>query len=65
MFAALDVDNTGTVDAQEFFAGVLASSLLPQAASNVLEASFQLLDRCVYWRRLGALAHACAGHACV
>lgn len=53
VFAALDVDNTGSVDAQEFFAGVLQAALQPQATHNVLEASFKLLDRCVFL---------CAGH---
>lgn len=45
LFAALDVDNTGSVDAQEFFAGVLQAALLPQQTHTVLEASFKLLDR--------------------
>lgn len=45
LFSALDVDNTGSVDAQEFFAGVLQAVLLPQQTHTVLEASFNLLDR--------------------
>lgn len=54
LFAALDVDNTGSVDAQEFFAGVLQAALLPQQTHTVLEASFKLLDRwagieCIFW----------------
>lgn len=47
LFTALDVDNTGSVDAQEFFAGVLQAVLLPQQTHTVLEASFKLLDRYV------------------
>lgn len=47
LFAALDVDNTGSVDAQEFFAGVLQVALQPHQTRNVLEASFKSLDRCV------------------
>lgn len=45
LFDALDVDNTGSVDSQEFFAGVLQAALLPQQTHTVLEASFKLLDR--------------------
>jgi hypothetical protein len=45
LFTALDVDNTGSVDSQEFFAGVLQAALLPQQTHTVLEASFKLLDR--------------------
>jgi hypothetical protein len=47
LFDALDVDNTGSVDSQEFFAGVLQAALLPQQTHTVLEASFKLLDRWV------------------
>lgn len=46
LFDALDVDNTGSVDSQEFFAGVLQAALLPHQTHTVLEASFKLLDRC-------------------
>jgi Ca2+-binding EF-hand superfamily protein len=46
LFAALDVDNTGSVDAQEFFAGVLQAALQPQQAHLLMEESFKTLDRC-------------------
>ncbi|WIA16237.1 hypothetical protein OEZ85_012948 [Tetradesmus obliquus] len=45
LFTALDVDNTGSVDAQEFFAGVLQVALQPHQTRTLLEASFKLLDR--------------------
>ncbi|KAF8057730.1 CPK24 [Scenedesmus sp. PABB004] len=45
VFEALDVDNTGTVDAQEFIAGVLQVALAPAKASSLLESSFHALDR--------------------
>jgi Ca2+-binding EF-hand superfamily protein len=51
LFEALDVDKTGSVDAQEFFAGVLQAALQPQQAHTVLETSFKLLDR---WAAAGA-----------
>jgi Ca2+-binding EF-hand superfamily protein len=45
LFTALDVDNTGSVDAQEFFAGVLQVALQPHQTHTLLEASFKSLDR--------------------
>lgn len=45
LFTALDVDNTGSVDAQEFFAGVLQVALQPHQTRTLLEASFKSLDR--------------------
>ena len=45
VFNALDVDNTGTVDALEFIAGVM-HVLNPAITNNVFEASFKRLDRC-------------------
>lgn len=44
MFAALDVDGTGTVDSQEFIAGVI-NTLNPGITSVIIEASFRRLDR--------------------
>jgi len=44
VFSALDVDNTGTVDALEFIAGVM-HVLNPAITNNVFEASFKRLDR--------------------
>lgn len=45
LFAALDVDDTGSVDCQEFFAGVLQVALQPHQTLHLLEASFKSLDR--------------------
>jgi hypothetical protein len=47
VFAALDVDNTGTVDSQEFIAGVL-NTLNPGITSVIIEASFRRMDRWVW-----------------
>jgi hypothetical protein len=59
LFTALDVDNTGSVDAQEFFAGVLQVALQPHQTHTLLEASFKSLDRWV----AGCLSLCCLGHA--
>lgn len=45
LFSALDVDETGSVDFQEFFAGVLQVALKPSHTLDLLEASFKSLDR--------------------
>lgn len=45
LFTALDVDNTGSVDFQEFFAGVLQTTLQSHHQLDLLEVSFKHLDR--------------------
>lgn len=52
LFAALDVDRTGCVDAQEFLAGVFGAVVSPDAERNALAASFRHLDRCAATRRV-------------
>jgi hypothetical protein len=67
LFTALDVDNTGSVDAQEFFAGVLQVALQPHQTRTLLEASFKSLDRWAAFLRisfgkLGAGRSVCCVH---